>query len=169
MQNVNSHFETQTQQRENSSQTVTTRSLFPVYDLFQTYYLRIGPPADSVLLWPIALWQCQLTILIPSSLHLHISNTMPLTWSIGVAKNPDKIEINLMTEMKVISLQLPPIPLDIRQPPQNHRPFVQNISSEWRPLFENTIRPLLGNTSEQWFSHWFCFIFVDSNSSTNIP
>ena len=41
MQTENSHFGTQTQQRENSAQTINTSSLFPIYTL-------VGPPADPV-------------------------------------------------------------------------------------------------------------------------
>ena len=55
MQTDNSHFDTQTHQRENSSQTVITSSLFYVYYPFETYYLRIGPPAAPMLLWPFVL------------------------------------------------------------------------------------------------------------------
>ena len=139
MQTDNSHFENQTHQRENSSQIVTTISLFPVYGFVWNVL-----PYDRSTRWfwfvvACCDWMCQSTILLPSSIHLHKSTTIPITWSIDLAEKPENIEINLLMEMMVISLQFPPILLEIRQPPQNHRPFVKYISGEWRSLFGNTI------------------------------
>ena len=57
---------------------------------FETYYLRIGPLADPVWLWPIVL-DC---VKLPSSyLPLYIYIYLLL---IGLAETPDKIEIDLL-------------------------------------------------------------------------
>ena len=160
MQTDNSHFDTQTHQRENSSQTVTTSSLFLVYDFFKPITLE----------WVHRLILCYcgllcLTVSIDHPPNFLYTSTSIYDYAHHVIDRPgrkiDNIEINLLMEIKVISLQFPPLILELLQPPQNNIPLVQNILSEWGPLF--------GNTSEQWLFHWFYFIFIESTFSTNIP